>query len=89
MDPITPEEINAFHESAGASGECPFCKHTEWHLSKEAGMLLLTDLAEPPKINWKEGIPVVYLICTTCGFVRLQAIGAMRRMDDANDKKWA
>ena len=88
MNRITPEEIDAFHESVGAADQCPFCKNTEWHLPEnEAGVLLLTDFSDPPKINRTEGVPVVYLMCTKCGFVRLQAIGAIRRWTDANDKK--
>ena len=92
MMQITIEALLAFYERVGAKDTCPFCARSEWVVQTgDPGILLLTDSGDPPKLTFKQGVSVLYIFCTNCGYVRLQALKPLldKKEVDANAPKQA
>lgn len=87
---ITLKAFLEFYKKVGAKETCPFCGQTDWIVQfGEPGVLLLTDTGDPPTIKHGQGVPVLYLFCKNCGYVRLQAINPFleQKEADANDPR--
>ena len=85
---LTPGDIERFVGEVWESMACPRCGHEDWGIGSERdfkGMLPIGDDAEASFHHVSSFLPMIWLVCQTCGHVEFIAAKAVRQWKASRD----